>query len=295
MAEIARLQVRRAAGEKPWADVGHGAAEESLPVTLKEGDIELGAVEIKDADSDTRAQVGANGLHTDPQTLSPDAATETKQDTAITALTTLLTELQQKLEAGQSVDIGNFPADYPDSAVATALGTLLTELQQKLEAGQSVDVGNFPATQPVSADLLPLPTGAATSAKQLADNHNVTVSNPTADPETGLATSAKQLPDDHNVTVSNPTADPETGLATSAKQDTLLGKISYQFEYMGKDVTSNVLFEYFGFKENGGTHWKIMRKELADDTAWKYCYGTSGFASAWASPQNESYGLPPNS
>jgi len=32
----------------------------------------------------------------------------------------------------------------------------------------------------------------ATSAKQLADNHNVTVSNPTADPETGLATSDNQ-------------------------------------------------------------------------------------------------------
>ena len=32
-----------------------------------------------------------------------------------------------------------------------------------------------------------LPTGAATSAKQLPDNHQVTVSNPTANPETGLA------------------------------------------------------------------------------------------------------------
>ena len=63
-----------------------------------------------------------------------------------------------------------------------------------------------------------LPAGAATALKQLADNHQVTVSNPTADPETGLATSAKQLADNHNVTVSNPTADPETGLATSAKQ-----------------------------------------------------------------------------
>ena len=32
-------------------------------------------------------------------------------------------------------------------------------------------------TQPVSVDSLPLPTGAATEAKQLPDNHNVTVSN----------------------------------------------------------------------------------------------------------------------
>ena len=53
-----------------------------------------------------------------------------------------------------------------------------------------------------------LPTGAATSAKQLADNHQVTVSNPTADPETGLATSAKQLLDGHNVTVDNANGSP---------------------------------------------------------------------------------------
>jgi len=56
-------------------------------------------------------------------------------------------------------------------------------------------------TQPISVAALPLPTGASTSAKQLADNHNVTVSNPTADPETGLATSAKQLADGHNVAI----------------------------------------------------------------------------------------------
>jgi len=75
-------------------------------------------------------------------------------------------------------------------------------------------------------------TGLATSANQQSDaltdtelratavpiSGTVTVSNPTADPETGLATSAKQLADNHNVTVSNPTADPETGLATSANQ-----------------------------------------------------------------------------
>lgn len=46
----------------------------------------------------------------------------------------------------------------------------------------------------LQADVLSseLPTGAATAAKQLADDHKVTVSNPTADPETGLATSANQ-------------------------------------------------------------------------------------------------------
>ena len=63
-----------------------------------------------------------------------------------------------------------------------------------------------------------LPTGASTSAKQLANDHDVTVSNMIPAVETGLATSAKQLADNHQVTVSNPTADPETGLATSDNQ-----------------------------------------------------------------------------
>lgn len=93
--------------------------------------------------------------------------------------------------------------------------------------------------QPVSVNNLPLPNGAATAAKQLPDNHNVTVSNQVQQPltdsqlrfspvpvntglqqpttptdvqpvsatnlplPTGAATAAKQLPDNHNVTVSN--------------------------------------------------------------------------------------------
>jgi len=46
-----------------------------------------------------------------------------------------------------------------------------------------------------------------------------------SNPITGFATSVKQLADNHQVTVSNPTADPETGLATSAKQDILLTEL----------------------------------------------------------------------
>ena len=73
-------------------------------------------------------------------------------------------------------------------------------------------VTNFPATQPVTAVSLPLPAGAATSANQLPDNHQVEVSNfPAVQPvsaatlplPTGAATAANQLPDNHNVTVSN--------------------------------------------------------------------------------------------
>ena len=56
------------------------------------------------------------------------------------------------------------------------------------------DVGHHAShkTVPVSSSALPLPSGAATSAKQLPDDHNVTISNPTTNPETGLAKEVKQ-------------------------------------------------------------------------------------------------------
>ncbi len=59
----------------------------------------------------------------------------------------------------------------------------------------------------------------ATAAKQLPDNHQVTVSNINDTPLiTGFATEAKQLPNDHDVTVSNMIPAVETGLA---KDETL--------------------------------------------------------------------------
>jgi len=44
----------------------------------------------------------------------------------------------------------------------------------------------------ITANLLPLPTGAATSTKQLSNDHDVNVSNMIPAVETGLSTSAKQ-------------------------------------------------------------------------------------------------------
>lgn len=82
------------------------------------------------------------------------------------------------------------PAAITGFATSAKQDTLLTELQLKADLTE---------TQPVSAVSLPLPAGAATSAKQLADGHNVAVSNQI----TGFATSAKQLADGHNVAVSN--------------------------------------------------------------------------------------------
>ena len=95
------------------------------------------------------------------------------------------------------------------ASTSTGQASLLTELKLKADLTE---------TQPVSVASLPLPASAATAAKQLADGHNVAVSNMIPAVETGLATSAKQLADDHNVTVSNMIAAVETGLATSDNQ-----------------------------------------------------------------------------
>ena len=87
----------------------------------------------------------------------------------------------------------------------------------------TVDGTFFQATQPVSAAALPLPAGAATSANQLADGHNVTNDNGAGAAAVniqdggnvisvdaaalplpaGAATSALQLADGHNVTNDN--------------------------------------------------------------------------------------------
>jgi len=66
-----------------------------------------------------------------------------------------------------------------------------------------------------------------------------------------------------------------------------------KYEYMGKQASGD--YEYMGFKENGGTNWKVMRKDTTDDSAWKYAYGTSGWTTAWADPTTLSFDDPPDS
>ena len=136
--------------------------------------------------------------------------------------------------ASQTVDgtvsIDNFPAAPAEYPLPAAQITALTPQTDALTNAElraspvSVATGltqpTTPAdTQPVSAASLPLPTGAATAAKQLPDNHQVTVSNQITQPTTpsdtqpvsvaslplptGAATAAKQLPNNHDVAVSN--------------------------------------------------------------------------------------------
>lgn len=114
--------------------------------------------------------------------MSPGGASEAKQDDQLVALSTLARE-----------------------ATLAAVGVVLTQLRdithgdlialaQQLAGTLTVETGlqqpTRPTdTQPISAVALPLPAGAATEAKQLPDNHQVTVSN-LPDPITGFALEA---------------------------------------------------------------------------------------------------------
>lgn len=92
--------------------------------------------------------------------MGPGGATEAKQDDVLVVLADLLTELGQKLEAGQSIELGattltalesitatiaNLPDDFPDAAVLAAVQAV----QTVLEAALDVTVGNFPTEYPL--------------------------------------------------------------------------------------------------------------------------------------------------
>lgn len=83
-------------------------------------------------------------------------STEAKQDTIITALASLLTELALKADLSETQPVSAASLPLPTGAATqTTLAALLTELQLKADLTE---------TQPVSAASLPLPTGAGTEA-----------------------------------------------------------------------------------------------------------------------------------
>lgn len=81
------------------------------------------------------------------QTTISGSATEAKQDSQITELQAINTDMDTLVAV--------------DYATQTTLAALLTELQLKADLSE---------TQPVSAASLPLPTGASTSANQTTAN-----------------------------------------------------------------------------------------------------------------------------
>lgn len=100
------------------------------------------------------------------QTRSPGGASEAKQDLILTVLNGLLTELAEKIEAGQAVELG-----------ATTLAAL--ETIQATVSG-SVSVSNFPGTQAVSGTVdLSSATLAALESVQAAITGTVALDAPT--------------------------------------------------------------------------------------------------------------------
>lgn len=71
-----------------------------------------------------------------------------------------------------------------------------------------------------------------------------------------------------------------------------------EYGYMGSKTSGD--YKYFGFKENKGSRWKVMRQKTTDDSAWKYAYSTTedpakSWTAAWADPTALDYADPPNS
>lgn len=88
------------------------------------------------------------------QTRSPGGASEAKQDDILAALASILTELNAKLEAGESIELGAVTLAALESIQATVSGSVaITNLPGTQTVAGTVNVGNLPATQPVSGTV----------------------------------------------------------------------------------------------------------------------------------------------
>jgi len=128
--------------------------------SLTASDIQIGAVEIKNSTDDTRATVGANGLHVDVQSsvLPSGASTSANQTTGNSSLSSIDGKVPV---LGQALAASSIPVILPSATIATL-------------------------TPPAAI------TGFATSAKQLADNHNVVVTSAPTTAVTGTFYQATQ-------------------------------------------------------------------------------------------------------
>lgn len=98
------------------------------------------------------------------------------------------------------------------------------------------------------------------------------------------ATEDSQLPDDHKVTVSNPTADPETGLATSTKQDTLIDQGKAYTTLIDDFTTVNKTYigKAVAGASEGGTVWQIKcLDESGNFLKTQFADGVSTFTKEW--------------
>jgi len=131
--------------------VGFGPPEVSTgPVTLEVSDIEIGAVELKDGSTDTRAKIRTDDPQPSDEGLVVRNIPSGTQDVEVT-----------NFPATQDVQVTNFPVTQPVSGP-------LTDAQLRASpvpvSGPLTDAQLRAAAVPVSAASLPLPSGAATEA-----------------------------------------------------------------------------------------------------------------------------------
>jgi len=65
------------------------------------------------------------------------------------------------------------------------------------------------------------------------------------------------------------------------------------FEFIGEKAGTT--YHYLGYKAYNSPAWKIVRYNPNDESEdFQYVYGDSGFATAWANPENLTYSNPPD-
>jgi len=199
-----------------------------LAINLETGDIQIGAVELKDSDSTARANIKvANTART---TATVVLATQAIDATGAVLSTSALATSANQLADGHAVTIDNISSNEVyvrgSGTAGSADAAVLT-----IQGIASMTALSVTESSPIS--------GFATSALQLADGHNVTVDNISTNeiyvrgggtagspqagevlavqgissgtamavtessPISGFATSSNQLADGHNVTVDN--------------------------------------------------------------------------------------------
>lgn len=134
-----------------------------IEATLTTGDLEIGAVEIKNATDDTRATVGANGLYVDVRAsaLPTGAATQA-------TIASLLTELQGKADLAETQPVSAASLPLPTGAATSALQG--GGLPAALGAGGGLKVDGSGTDLPVSLATAPALVAGTASIGATKDN-----------------------------------------------------------------------------------------------------------------------------
>ena len=119
------------------------------------------------------------------------------------------------------------PDDPQDRALRDLGKVDVAALDQYTPVSGRLPVDGSGVTQPVSAASLPLPTGAATSANQLADGHNVTVDNSAAGAAVNVQDGGNSLTVDGTVTAN---------LAAGTNTNEVVGDVAHDVPNAGNPV-----------------------------------------------------------